>query len=105
MKCIKIIMLTFALITSTTAIAQSHEELCHNAAESDVEIKRSLQKDPNSFKDFLQYIDEAEKNPTMRNALREKKHSGFITASTYLTRMCGGFLSFVVLHLNPLSIV
>jgi hypothetical protein len=65
-------MLTFALITSTTALAQSREELCHNAAESDVVIKHSLQKDPSSFADFLRYIDEVEKNPRMKAALREK---------------------------------
>lgn len=72
MKFIKITMLTFALIASTVTLAQSREEICHNAAESDVAIKRSLQKDPNSFNDFLRYIDEAEKNLIMRNALREK---------------------------------
>ena len=72
MKFIKIIMLTSALIVSTTTLAQSREELCHNAAESDVVIKRSLQKDPSSFAGFLRYIDEVEKNPRMKAALREK---------------------------------
>ena len=72
MKFIKIVMLTSALIVSTTTLAQSREELCHNAAESDVVIKRSLQKDPSSFADFLRYIDEVEKNPKMKAALREK---------------------------------
>ena len=72
MKFIKITMLTFALVASTATLAQSREELCHNAAESDVMIKRSLQKDPSSFADFLRYIDEVEKNPRMKAALREK---------------------------------
>ena len=72
MKFIKIAMLAFALIASTTTLAQSREEICHNAAESDVVIKRSLQKDPSSFADFLRYIDEVEKNPRMKAALREK---------------------------------
>ena len=72
MKFIKITMLTFALVASTATLAQSREELCHNAAESDVVIKRSLQKDPSSFADFLRYIDEVEKNPRMKAALREK---------------------------------
>ena len=44
MKFIKITMLTFALVASTATLAQSREELCHNAAESDIAIKRSLQK-------------------------------------------------------------
>ena len=72
MKFIKIAMLTFALVASTATLAQSREELCHNAAESDVMIKRSLQKDPSSFAGFLRYIDEVEKNPRMKAALREK---------------------------------
>ena len=72
MKFIKIAMFTFALITSTVTLAQSREELCHNAAESDIAIKRSLQKDPSSFAGFLRYIDEVEKNPRMKAALREK---------------------------------
>ena len=72
MKFIKITMLTFALVASTATLAQSREELCHNAAESDVVIKRSLQKDPNSFAGFLRYIDEVEKNPKIKAALREK---------------------------------
>ena len=71
MKFIKITMLTFALVASTATLAQ-REELCHNAAESDVVIKRSLQKDPNSFAGFLRYIDEVEKNPKIKAALREK---------------------------------
>ena len=72
MKFIKITMLTFVLIASTVTLAQSREELCHNAAESDVVIKHSLQKDPSSLADFLRYIDEVEKNPRMKAALREK---------------------------------
>ena len=44
MKFIKITMLTFAPVASTATLAQSREELCHNAAESDIAIKRSLQK-------------------------------------------------------------
>ncbi len=36
MKFIKIAMFTFALIASTATLAQSREELCHNAAESDI---------------------------------------------------------------------
>ena len=72
MKFIKITALVLALIASTSTLAQSREELCHNAAESDVVIKRSLQKDPSSFAGFLRYIDEAEKNPRMKAALREK---------------------------------
>ena len=63
MKFIKIAMFTFALIASTSTLAQSREELCHNAAESDIAIKRGLQKDPSSFAGFLRYIDEVEKNP------------------------------------------
>ena len=72
MKFIKITALVLALVVSTATLAQSREELCHNAAESDVVIKRSLQKDPNSFAGFLRYIDEVEKNPRMKAALREK---------------------------------
>ena len=75
MKFIKIAMFTFALIAliaSTATLAQSREELCHNAAESDIAIKRSLQKDPSSFAGFLRYIDEVEKNPKIKAALREK---------------------------------
>ena len=72
MKFIKITALVLALVASTATLAQSREELCHNAAESDVVIKRSLQKDPNSFAGFLRYIDEVEKNPRMKAALREK---------------------------------
>lgn len=72
MKFIKITMLTFALVASTATLAQSREDLCHNAAESDIAIKRSLQKDPSSFAGFLRYIDEVEKNPKMKAALREK---------------------------------
>ena len=72
MKFIKITALVLALVASTATLAQSREELCHNAAESDVVIKRSLQKDPSSFADFLRYIDEVEKNPRMKAALREK---------------------------------
>ena len=72
MKFIKITALVLALVASTATLAQSREELCHNAAESDVMIKRSLQKDPNSFAGFLRYIDEVEKNPRMKAALREK---------------------------------
>lgn len=72
MKFIKITMLTFALVASTATLAQSREELCHNAAESDVMIKRSLQKDASSFVGFLRYIDEVEKNPKIKAALREK---------------------------------
>ena len=72
MKFIKSIVLALACTFATVSYAQSREELCHNAAESDVEIKRSLQKDPNSFADFLRYIDEVEKNPKMKAALREK---------------------------------
>ena len=72
MKFIKIAMLTFALVASTATLAQSRAELCHNAAESDVVIKRSLQKDPSSFAGFLRYIDEVEKNLRMKAALREK---------------------------------
>ena len=72
MKFIKSVIFALACSTATVTIAQSREELCHNAAESDVEIKRSLQKDPNSFSDFLRYIDEVEKNPRMKAALREK---------------------------------
>ena len=72
MKFIKITALVLALVASTATLAQSREELCHNAAESDVVIKRSLKKDPSSFADFLRYIDEVEKNPKMKAALREK---------------------------------
>ena len=72
MKFIKITMLTFALVASTATLAQSREELCHNASESDIAIKRSLQKDPSSFAGFLRYIDEVEKNPKIKAALREK---------------------------------
>lgn len=72
MKFIKSIALALACTFTVASYAQSREELCHNAAESDVEIKRSLQKDPNSFADFLRYIDEVEKNPKMKAALREK---------------------------------
>ena len=72
MKFIKITALVLALVASTATLAQSREELCHNAAESDVVIKRSLQKDPNSFAGFLRYIDEVEKNPNIKAALREK---------------------------------
>ena len=72
MKFVKITMLTFALVASTATLAQSREELCHNASESDIAIKRSLQKDPSSFAGFLRYIDEVEKNPRMKAALREK---------------------------------
>ena len=72
MKFIKITMLTFALVASTATLAQSREELCHNAAESDIAIKRSLQKDHSSFAGFLRYIDEVEKNPKIKAALREK---------------------------------
>ena len=72
MKFIKITALVLALVASTATLAQSREELCHNAAESDVVIKRSLQKDPSSFAGFLRYIDEVEKNPRMKAALREK---------------------------------
>lgn len=72
MKFIKITALVLALVASTATLAQSREELCHNAAESDVVIKRSLQKDPNSFAGFLRYIDEVEKNPRIKAALREK---------------------------------
>ena len=72
MKFIKITMLTFVLVASTATLAQSREELCHNAAESDIAIKRSLQKDPSSFAGFLRYIDEVEKNPKIKAALREK---------------------------------
>ncbi len=72
MKFIKITALVLALVASTATLAQSREELCHNAAESDVMIKRSLQKDPKSFAGFLRYIDEVEKNPRMKAALREK---------------------------------
>ena len=46
MKFIKIAILTFVLVASTATLAQSREELCHNAAESDIAIKRSLQKTP-----------------------------------------------------------
>ena len=72
MKFIKITALVLALVASTATLAQSREELCHNAAESDIAIKRSLQKDPSSFAGFLRYIDEVEKNPKMKAALREK---------------------------------
>ena len=72
MKFIKITALVLALVASTATLAQSREELCHNAAESDIAIKRSLQKDPSSFAGFLRYIDEVEKNPRMKAALREK---------------------------------
>ena len=72
MKFIKITALVLALVASTATLAQSREELCHNAAESDIAIKRSLQKDPSSFTGFLRYIDEVEKNPRMKAALREK---------------------------------
>ena len=72
MKFIKITALVLALVASTATLAQSREELCHNAAESDIAIKRSLQKDPSSFAGFLRYIDEVEKNPKIKAALREK---------------------------------
>ena len=72
MKFIKITALALALVASTATLAQSREELCHNAAESDIAIKRSLQKDPSSFAGFLRYIDEVEKNPKIKAALREK---------------------------------
>ena len=72
MKFIKITALVLALVASTATLAQNREELCHNAAESDIAIKRSLQKDPSSFAGFLRYIDEVEKNPRMKAALREK---------------------------------
>lgn len=72
MKFIKITALVLALVASTATLAQSREELCHTAAESDVVIKRSLQKDPSSFAGFLRYIDEVEKNPRIKAALREK---------------------------------
>ena len=72
MKFIKSVAIFMALIASTSTFAQSREELCHNAAESDIAIKRSLQKDPSSFAGFLRYIDEVEKNPRMKAALREK---------------------------------
>ena len=72
MKFIKTTALVLALVASTATLAQSREELCHNAAESDIAIKRSLQKDPSSFAGFLRYIDEVEKNPRMKAALREK---------------------------------
>ena len=72
MKFIKTTALVLALVASTATLAQSREELCHNAAESDIAIKRSLQKDPSSFAGFLRYIDEVEKNPKMKAALREK---------------------------------
>ena len=94
MKFIKITMLTFALVASTATLAQSREELCHNAAESDIAIKRSLQKDPSSFAGFLRYIDEVEKNPRMKAALRDRL-SGFITVVVFQKensldfRLCG----------------
>ena len=72
MKFIKSIAIFIALIAATSTFAQSREELCHNAAESDIAIKRSLQKDPSSFAGFLRYIDEVEKNPKIKAALREK---------------------------------
>ena len=72
MKFIKITTLVLALVASTATLAQSREELCHNAAESDIPIKRRLQKDPSGFAGFLRYIDEVEKNPRMKAALREK---------------------------------
>ena len=72
MKFIKSVAIFIALIAATSTFAQSREELCYNAAESDIAIKRSLQKDPNSFAGFLRYIDEVEKNPRMKAALREK---------------------------------
>ena len=72
MKFIKSVAIFIALIASTATLAQSREELCHNAAESDIAIKRSLQKDPSSFAGFLRYIDEVEKNPKIKAALREK---------------------------------
>ena len=72
MKFIKITILAATLAVSTISYAKNSEELCHNVAESDVIIKRSLQKDPSSFAGFLRYIDEAEKNPKMKAALREK---------------------------------
>lgn len=72
MKFIKSVIFALVCSTATVTIAQSREELCHNAAESDVVIKRSLQKDPSSLADFLRYIDEVEKNPRMKAALREK---------------------------------
>lgn len=72
MKFIKSIVLALACTFATASYAQSREELCHNAAESDVVIKRGLQKDPSSFADFLRYIDEVEKNPKTKAALREK---------------------------------
>ena len=72
MKAIKITTLAVTLAVSTISYAKNSEELCHNVAESDVVIKKSLQKDPSSFAGFLRYIDEAEKNPKIKAALREK---------------------------------
>ena len=52
MKFIKGLVLAVALAASSSVFANSQEELCHNAAESDIAIKRSLQKDPSSFTGF-----------------------------------------------------
>ena len=63
MKFIKIAMFTFALIASTATLAQSREELCHNAAESDIAIKRSLQKTPIALRDSYDILMKLKRTP------------------------------------------
>ena len=76
MKIIRVVVLMLALITATATFADSRgdEELCHDVAESDLPIKRSLQKDPSSLKGLLMYIDESEKNLRKKAGLREKAY-------------------------------
>lgn len=76
MKFIKAAVLVVALATATSTFADSrgNEELCHDVAESDLPIKRSLQEDPSSFKELLMYIDESEKNFRKKAGLREKAY-------------------------------
>jgi len=76
MKIIKTVVLVLALITATASHADNRgsEELCHDVAESDLDVKHGLQKDPSSFKGFLRYIDDAEKNPRIKEGLRDKAY-------------------------------